>query len=74
MAPEGAEFIKHIPAFKNESLIYGHKRMILSHSNVFHLKSPPFWGAGLPMKEKLKYPGSSYLKGREQKKDFSKRL
>ena len=54
MALEGAEFIKHIPTFKKESLIYGHKCLKLSQSNVFHLKSPHFWVSGLPMKENIK--------------------
>ena len=42
--PGRAELIKHIPAFKKESIIYGHKRLKLSKSNAFHLKSPPFPG------------------------------
>ena len=43
--PEGAEFMKHIPAIKKESLIYDHKCLKLSQSNVFHLKSPLFCGS-----------------------------
>ena len=60
--PEGAEFIKFIPAFKKESLNYGHKRLKLSQSNVFHLKSPLFLGAGLLMKENIKIPGEQLPK------------
>ncbi len=56
MPPKGAEFKKHIPDFKKESLIYCHKCLKLSQSNVFHLKSPSVWGAGLPMKENIQKP------------------
>ena len=51
----GRIYNKH-PCLLKESLIYGHKRLKLSQSNVFHLKSPLFLGAGLLMKENIKIP------------------
>ena len=56
MSPEGAGFIKHIPAFKKESLIYSHKCLKLSQSNVFHLKSPLLSGTWFTNERKIEIP------------------
>ena len=54
--------MKYIPAFKKESLIYGHKPLKLSQCNVFHLKFLPFWDTWFTNGRKIKIPGEQLPK------------